>query len=98
MRRELDAAGLHEVPDDAIDIDIAIGEGDLLGRGIGSRALSILREHLVREGVTTVMFATSVDNTRAIQAYERAGFVRQRQFIDTDGASYWLMLSSAAPG
>jgi len=41
---ELDAAGLHEVPDDAIDIDIAIGEEELLGKGIGSRALSILRD------------------------------------------------------
>jgi aminoglycoside 6'-N-acetyltransferase len=98
LRRELDAAGLHEVPDDAIDIDIAIGEGDLLGKDIGSRALSILRERLLREGVTTVMLATSVDNTRAIHAYQRAGFVRRRRFVDTDGGSYWLMVSEATPG
>jgi len=97
-REELDAAGLHELSDDIVDIDIAIGEADLLGRGIGSRVLSILRDRLTRDGGSTVMLATSVDNARAVRAYEKAGFVRRRQFVDTDGGSYWLMVSDATPG
>ncbi len=97
-REDLDAAGLHEVPDDVIDIDIAIGEADLVGRGVGSRALSILRERLERGGARTVMLATSVDNSRAVRAYEKAGFARRRQFVDTDGGAYWLMMWKAGPG
>lgn len=92
-REELDAAGLHEVPDDAIDIDIALGEQELLGKGIGSRALSLLRDRLLHDGTRTIMLATSVDNVRAIRAYEKAGFVRRRRFVDTDGGTYWLMVS-----
>jgi ribosomal protein S18 acetylase RimI-like enzyme len=90
-REELDAAGLYEVPDEVVDIDIAIGEVEQLGRGIGSAALAILRERLTREGVTMVMLATSVQNERAVRAYEKAGFTRRRQFIDTDGGAYELM-------
>ena len=97
-REELDAAGLNDLPDEVIDIDIAIGEAVLLGRGIGPRALSMLRARLARDGASTVMLATSVDNARAVRAYEKAGFVRRRQFVDTDGGSYWLMVSDATPG
>jgi len=97
-RKELDAAGLHEVPDDVVDIDIAIGEVDHLGHGIGSRALAMLRERLVKDGAVMVMLATSVDNTRAVRAYEKAGFSRRREFIDTDGGEYWLLVFEARPG
>ena len=97
-REELDAAGLHELPDDVVDIDVAIGEADLLGRGIGPRALSILRDRLARDGVSIIMLATSVDNARAVRAYEKAGFVRRRQFVDNDGGSYWLMVSEVTSG
>jgi hypothetical protein len=38
-RSELEAAGIAEVPDGAIDIDIAIGEEAFVGRGIGPAAL-----------------------------------------------------------
>ena len=89
-REELDAAGLSDLPRDVIDIDIAVGEAELLGLGIGSRAVALLRDRLVESGATTVIIATSVDNLRAIRAYEKAGFVRRRRFIDTDGGVYWL--------
>lgn len=90
-RKELDAAGLFEVPDEVVDIDIAIGEAKQLDRGIGSAALVILRERLTRAGVTMVMLATAVRNERAVRAYEKAGFTRRRQFVDTDGGTYVLM-------
>lgn len=44
------------------------------------------------------MLATSIDNLRAIRAYEKAGFVRRRRFVDTDGGLYWLMVAEAEPG
>jgi aminoglycoside 6'-N-acetyltransferase len=92
-RDELDAAGLQDVPADAVDVDIAIGEAGLLDRGVGSQALTILRERLARDGAPTIMLATSVENARAVRSYEKAGFVRRRRFVDTDGGTYWLMVA-----
>jgi len=97
-REDLDAAGLRDIPLDAIDIDVAIGEPDWLGRGVGSRALVLIVERLVAGGATTIMLATSVENLQAICAYEKAGFQRRRQFIDTDGGTYWLMTIEERPG
>lgn len=97
-RAELDAAGLHEVPPDAVDIDIAVGETAWLGRGVGPQALMLLVDRLVAEGASTIMLATSTTNVRAVRAYETAGFIRRRQFVDTDGGTYWLLTIEARPG
>lgn len=97
-RSELDAAGLFEVPDDVIDVDIAVGEADYLGRGVGPLALALLRDRLVEGGAATIMICASVDNTRAVRAYEKVGFSRRRQFIDTDGGDYWLLTFEPRPG
>jgi aminoglycoside 6'-N-acetyltransferase len=94
-REELDAAGLQEVPDDVIDIDMAVGEEAWIGRGIGPAALAILRDRLTRAGAKMVVLATSVENERAVRAYEKAAFTRRRQFVDTDGDTYWLMVFEA---
>jgi aminoglycoside 6'-N-acetyltransferase len=94
-RSDLDAAGLQDVPLDAVDIDIVVGEADWLGRGVGSSALMFLVERLVADGATTIMLATSVENRRAVRAYEKAGFTCRRQFTDTDGGTYWLMTIEA---
>ncbi|MBS3957512.1 MAG: GNAT family N-acetyltransferase [Clostridiales bacterium] len=96
-RSDLDAAGLFDVPDDVTDIDIAIGETDYLGQGIGTRALVVLRERLVEGGTAMIILATSVANTRAVRAYEKAGFSRRRTFIDTDGGEYWLLTFEFPP-
>ncbi len=97
-REELDAAGLHELPDDVVDIDIAVGDAERLGQGIGPAALAIVRDRLAEAGAGTIMLATSVENARAVRAYEKAGFARRRQFVDTDGSSYWLMVFEASSG
>ncbi len=94
---ELEAAGLHDVPLDAVDIDITVGEIDWIGRGVGPRALMLLVDRLVAGGASTIMLATSVENLQAVRAYEKAGFARRRQFVDTDGGAYWLMTIEARP-
>jgi RimJ/RimL family protein N-acetyltransferase len=35
-------------------------------------------------GAAAVALATELDNVRAIRAYEKAGFVKQGQVLDTD--------------
>jgi aminoglycoside 6'-N-acetyltransferase len=82
---ELEAADLTDLPSALADIDILVGEPELLGQGIGSRALELLLSRLRRE--SSVAFAglgTSVSNTNAIRCYEKAGFRLFREFRDPE--------------
>jgi aminoglycoside 6'-N-acetyltransferase len=90
-RKDLDPAGLYEIPTGTIDIDIAIGEIKYIGCNIASRALKQLI-HTIRKNaaVPMIMMATSVNNTMAIRAFEKAGFQRQRILDDPDYGQMWL--------
>ena len=91
-RSELEAAGLTEIPDGTMDIDIAIGEEDYTGLGIGSRALRLLINELVTDSsIPLIMLCTSVDNAMAIRAYEKVGFRCVRTFIEEGLGEMWLM-------
>src|SRR6187200_1442193 len=70
---------------DAFGLDIHIGEPDLIDRGIGSRAVDLLCRHLENDlGASWVALTTEVANHRAQRAYEKVGFVKVRQVLDTD--------------
>lgn len=96
LRAEMEAAGLHETPEGTIDIDIMIGEADYIGRGVGPRALQLVVQRLRSEGsIPMIMMGTSVDNTMAISAFERAGFRRVRTFDDPEYGPAWLLVYEA---
>ena len=66
-------------------IDIHIGEPDLLDQGIGSRAVDLVCQHLETDlGASWIALTTEVANHRAQRAYEKVGFVKVRQVLDTD--------------
>jgi aminoglycoside 6'-N-acetyltransferase len=92
-RQEVEAADLTDLPEGLVDIDILIGEPELLGRGVGSQALQLLLARLCRK--SSVSFAglgTSVSNVRAMRAFERAGFRLFREFQDPEwGACNYLV-------
>lgn len=90
---ELEEAGLADLPAGLMDIDILIGEPDLLGQGIGPRALGLLIKHLQGEhDVLYAGLAASVSNKRAKRAYEKAGFELFREFDDQEsGHCYYLI-------
>jgi aminoglycoside 6'-N-acetyltransferase len=70
---------------DTFGLDIHIGEPDLIDKGIGSRAVDLLCGHLEGdEGASWIALMTEVTNHRAQRAYERAGFRKVRQVLDTD--------------
>jgi aminoglycoside 6'-N-acetyltransferase len=83
-REYLEEVGLT-LPAGAWGLDIFIGEPDLIGQGLGSRAVCLISDHLfAEEDATAVALATEVSNTRAQAAYVRAGMHTVRQFLDTD--------------
>ena len=66
-------------------IDIYIGEADLINRGIGSRAVDLICRHLEADlGASWIALTTEVTNHRAQRAYEKVGFLKVRQVLDTD--------------
>jgi len=73
------------VQDGAWSLDIFIGERQWVGRGVGSRTVRLLADHLFdTEGATTVAFGVEAVNLRARRAYEKAGFTPTVEFLDTD--------------
>jgi aminoglycoside 6'-N-acetyltransferase len=95
-----------EIPlvDDPWGLDIYIGEPDFVGRGLGTRAVALACRHLAEaQGATVVLLTTEVGNLRAQAAYERAGFSKVGQVLDTDTrdgqrAWCWLMRWDAQVG
>ena len=84
-KAELEAAGLSDVPRGLIDIDILIGEPELLGQGVGSRALEMLLARLRSEQeVAFAGLGTSASNTSAIRCFAKAGFRLFREFQDPE--------------
>jgi aminoglycoside 6'-N-acetyltransferase len=82
---ELEAAGLTDLPEDLVDIDILIGEPEVVGQGVGPSALGLLLARLRADPL--VSFAgvgTSVSNERAIRAFGKAGFRPFREFQDPE--------------
>jgi aminoglycoside 6'-N-acetyltransferase len=80
---ELEEAGLADLPGPLVDIDIMIGEPDLVGKGIGSRALRLLLERLRVQGeFAWAGVGTSLENPVAIASFESSGFRPYRDFVD----------------
>ena len=66
--------GIPDV-DGSYGLDIFIGEPDMVGRGVGSRAVALLSRHLFdAHGAMSIALLTPVGNLRAHRAYEKAGF------------------------
>lgn len=84
--------------DDTFGLDIFIGEPALVHRGLGTRAIRLLCDHLERtEAATSFCLTTDVMNKAAQRCYEKAGFRKVRTVLDTDTfegerITSWLMI------
>jgi aminoglycoside 6'-N-acetyltransferase len=72
-------------------LDQFIGDADMLGRGHGSAFIRAFADNLLLSGTPRVVIDPDPGNERAIRAYERAGFCRDR-IVDTPDGPALLMV------
>ena len=66
----------------AAGVDLALGEVEMLGRGIGSSALRLFVERVVfAHDVSAVVSDPEERNTRSLRAFEKAGFRIERTIV-----------------
>lgn len=58
------------------ETQIVIGDKEYWGKGYGSKAISELVKMAHDRGITKIFLEVRPDNTRAIHAYEKAGFIQ----------------------
>jgi aminoglycoside 6'-N-acetyltransferase len=87
-------------------VDVFIGEPAEVGRGLGTRMVDLLCEHLEAErAASSIALTTELTNAAAIRCYEKAGFKKVAEVLDTDTRDGertrdWLMVRAgvSAPG
>jgi aminoglycoside 6'-N-acetyltransferase len=75
-------------------LDQFIGEADMLDRGHGSAFIRSFAERLLANGTPRVVIDPDPANARAIRAYKKAGFVKDR-VVDTPDGPALLMVRGA---
>jgi aminoglycoside 6'-N-acetyltransferase len=83
--------GFGPQPDGTRGLDQFIGEADLVGRGHGSAFVRSFADRLFESGTLRVVTDPDPANARAIRAYERAGFRRDRLVETPDGEALLMI-------
>ena len=81
-------------PDGTRAIDQFIGRPDMIDRGHGSGVIRSFVTQLLLTGTPRVITDPHPGNSRAIRAYEKAGFFRDR-IVDTSDGPAFLMVRGA---
>jgi aminoglycoside 6'-N-acetyltransferase len=81
--------GVH--PTSTRGIDQFIGEADMIGRGHGSNFIREFVDDRMRQGIPRIVTDPDPVNLRAVRAYEKAGFLRER-IVDTPDGPALLMV------
>jgi len=90
-------AGFGPQPDGTRGLDQFIGEPDMLDRGHGSAFIRAFAEGLLTNGTPRVVIDPDPDNARAIRAYEKAGFSKDRLVDTPDGVALLMFRNAEAP-
>jgi aminoglycoside 6'-N-acetyltransferase len=75
-------------------IDLSIGEPTMIKRGHGSAVIRRFVDNLLQTGAPRVVTDPDPANSRALRAYEKAGFEKDRMVETPDGPAL-LMVRSA---
>ena len=88
-----DAPWLHELPEDAVGVDLSIGDAGQLGQGIGSAVLRAFAAKLFAEGRQLIVIDPDEANARAVKAYEKAGFVAYDRCRTNSGVTLLMRIT-----
>jgi aminoglycoside 6'-N-acetyltransferase len=83
--------GLGPQPEGTRGIDQFIGESDMIGRGHGSGFIRQFADAQLRQGLPRIVTDPDPLNARAVRAYEKAGFVRERMVETPDGPALLMV-------
>ncbi len=86
--------GFGALPAGARGIDQFIGPEDMIDRGHGAAFIRAFVDGLLKAGVPQVLTDPSPANGRAIKAYEKAGFHKQRPVDTPDGTALLMVRNS----
>jgi aminoglycoside 6'-N-acetyltransferase len=86
--------GFGPQPSGTRGIDLFIGEADMIGRGHGSALIRAFIDGLLKTGTPRAVTDPDPANARAVRAYEKAGFQRDR-LVDTPDGRSLLMVRDA---
>jgi aminoglycoside 6'-N-acetyltransferase len=79
----LASLGLDGIPPGAVDMDILIGDPLRTRRGVGRRAVRLLRDRLLADSsVSLVGMVSAVGNEIALRSFRAAGFEPYREYDD----------------
>jgi aminoglycoside 6'-N-acetyltransferase len=84
-------AGFGQQPEGTRGIDLFIGEPDMIGRGHGSALIRCFVDDLLRQGVPRIVTDPDPVNNRAIRAYQKAGFHKDRLVETPDGTALLMV-------
>ncbi len=87
--------GFGPQPEGTRGIDLFIAGQDHVGRGHGPRAISAFCDLMFQRGVPRVVTDPAPANARAIRAYEKAGFRRERLIETPDGPALLMSCDPA---
>jgi len=90
-------AGFGTQPTGTRGLDQFIGEPDMLNCGHGSAFLRDFADRLLADGTPRVVTDPDPNNARAIRAYEKAGFSRDRLVDTPDGVALLMIRNAGAP-
>jgi aminoglycoside 6'-N-acetyltransferase len=83
--------GLGVLPPGARGIDQFIGDPPMIERGHGSAFIRAFADDLLESGAPQIVTDPDPHNLRAIRAYEKAGFRRQRLVETCDGPALFMV-------
>ena len=83
--------GFGPQPEGTRGIDQFIGESDMTGQGHGSSFIRQFADEQLQRGLPRIVTDPDPRNRRAVRAYEKAGFVRDRMVDTPDGAALLMV-------
>jgi aminoglycoside 6'-N-acetyltransferase len=89
--------GFGDLPIGARGIDQFIGQEDMIDRGHGSALIRAFVDDLLQAGAPKALTDPSPTNTRAIRAYEKAGFRKERPVSTPDGDALLMVRDANGP-